>query len=260
MKLSIRRTVAFASLAGTLALATAGVAFAGEGQGDHAGHHHGHREGLLAAALKLDSLTPEQRSSIDQLVQARRAAGVPVRQADARLLTQLAVQVEQANVDTGALQPSLNAERSAADAEVAVEKDGLARLHALLTPAQRDQVVASVEGAYRSHRHGDASAHRREHEEHAGKLGLTPEQRREIRTNFTNLAGAAPAPGHARGELRTALESFRGDAFDPASLVHAEMHGEFAERLAKAMVPVLTAQQRATFAGDLRARAAHEQN
>jgi len=87
----ITRIVTVASLAGAAALAPAGIAYAQQAAtAAHEGHGMGHKMGLVGAALKLDSLTPAQRTAIDQLVQTRRTAEVPVRQADAQLLTVLA--------------------------------------------------------------------------------------------------------------------------------------------------------------------------
>ena len=86
-----------------LALLPAGVALADDGgsQAPQAGaidggHHgrHGHRQGLVGKALRLDSLTPAQRSTIEGLVRTQRSAWTPVRQADAAVLTQLAQGVE----------------------------------------------------------------------------------------------------------------------------------------------------------------------
>src|SRR5579883_3108264 len=100
----IKRIVTFASLAGTVAALPAGVAFAQTAQPPreqvaHGKHHRMHRAGLLGAAMKLDSLTPEQKSQIEQLIAQRRAANVPVRQADAQVLSTLAQQVEAAKAD-----------------------------------------------------------------------------------------------------------------------------------------------------------------
>jgi hypothetical protein len=58
--------------------------------------------------------------------------------------------------------------------------------------------------------------------------------------------------------MRAAIESFRGDSFDPGRLVRAEGSGPREVHLAGAMVPVLTSQQRAAFATMLRHRAARE--
>ena len=115
MNRHIARIVTLALLSGAAALVPTGVAFAQQGA-DAAppGRHHGHREGLLGAALKLDSLTPAQRTAIEQLEDVRRTAETPVRQADAQLLTVLAQQVEQAAINRSALAPTLTARESAA--------------------------------------------------------------------------------------------------------------------------------------------------
>ena len=78
----IAKVVTFASLAGAVALVPAGIAYAQQGAATDGGEghgHHGHRMGLVGAALKLDSLTPAQRTAIDQLAQTRKAAEVPVK-------------------------------------------------------------------------------------------------------------------------------------------------------------------------------------
>src|SRR5580704_2482000 len=113
----IRRVVMFTSLAGALALLPGAVAMANESAaGEHAKHGHGHHGGLMSAALKLDNLSADQRSQIERLEAQRKAANVPVRQADARVLTELAHQVEQAKIDRDGLKSSLSAEESAAQA------------------------------------------------------------------------------------------------------------------------------------------------
>jgi Spy/CpxP family protein refolding chaperone len=259
MKLSLRKSVVFGSLAGALALVTASVALAdaaGGGTRGHSKHHGGHREGLLGAALRLESLTPEQRSSIEALIQERRSASVPVRQAEARVLTELAQQVERANLDANALSPSLSAERSAAAAYGTIDKDLLARLHAVLTPSQRgalvDELVAHRAADTRDARR--APAERREGGE--ARLALTKDQKDAIRANLSATREPASEVREHHAERRAALESFRGESFDPSALVGVQVRGERAERLAQAMVPVLTPAQRASLAGELRGRAA----
>jgi Spy/CpxP family protein refolding chaperone len=255
----IQRVVTFASLAGTLAVLPAGVAFAqtpdAQGQAPHGKHHRMHQRGLVGAALKLDSLSPEQRAQIEQLVQARRAANVPVRQADAQVLTVLAQQVEGAKADPQALAPSLAAERAATMNEVQVDRATLARLHAVLTPAQRNQLVDAIEA------HAGGARGAREHEGKEGfggaKLGLTQEQKAQIRASL----GAERAHVNfqeKRAEMRAALESFRGDSFDPSGMARLQNRGEREVRMTNAMIPVLTPNQRAVVAEHLRNRAAHE--
>ncbi|HEY3818464.1 MAG TPA: Spy/CpxP family protein refolding chaperone [Polyangiaceae bacterium] len=255
----IKKVVTFSSLAATLALLPAGVALAQDaqpqgqqGQQGH-GHHRGHRQGLLGAALKLDSLTPAQRSQLEQLATQRRAAGVPVRQANAQVLTVLAQQVEAAKVDESALAPSLAAERSAAAAEQQVDAAVLAKLHDILTPAQRGQLVDGIEARVSQAR---ADGGKRERTG-GGKLGLTDQQKTEIRANLEASRGQA-RPTQARGQRKAALESFRGDSFDASALAKVGKRGGREARMTEAMIPVLTPNQRATVAGHLRNRAAKE--
>jgi Spy/CpxP family protein refolding chaperone len=267
----IRRTVTLASFASALALVPAGLAFAQQAQSpDQAQprqheHQRGHREGLIGAALKLDSLTPQQRSQVEALAQQRKGASMPVRQADAQVLTVLAKQVEQASIDPQGLASTLNAEQSAAAQQSAVERGTLEQLHALLTPAQRNQLVDSIEAARPPSSWSCIACVRADGEAHRGggeraKLGLTADQKAQIRANLKAEWQASRANGATpqRGAHKQALESFRGDSFDASSLVHVESRGEHAEKLAQAMVPVLTPAQRATLASQLRARAAHE--
>jgi Spy/CpxP family protein refolding chaperone len=250
-----RKTLILASLAGALALAPVAVAYAHDAKEHMKEHRHAHRGGLVGAALKLDSLTAEQRASIESMVQQRKTASTPARQADALVLTALAQQVEQARIDPQGLAPTLSAEQSAAATETAVDRDTLNRLHAVLTPAQRAQLVDRIEAARGEH------PQKRGDEKNKGRFGhgldLTPEQRAQIAANLTanHPAGDATGPNGQRGKL---LEAFRGDSFDASAFVEVHSPGEHMERLAAAMVPVLSPSQRATFASHLRTRASHE--
>jgi Spy/CpxP family protein refolding chaperone len=143
----IRRVVTVASIAGSLALLPGAVAFAQQApQGQQEGHGRAHHGGLLRDALKLDSLSSEQRTQIDGLVQGHRTAEVPVRQASAQLLTKLATQVEAAKIDRPALEDTLNAEAAAAKNARGVEVGALTQLHNILTAAQRNQIVDTIAG------------------------------------------------------------------------------------------------------------------
>jgi Spy/CpxP family protein refolding chaperone len=218
-------------------------------------HRNAHREGLVGAAVKVDSLTAEQRASIESLVQQRRTASTPVRQVDALVLTAPAQQVEQARIDPQGLASTLSAEQSAAATETAVDRDTLYRLHAILTPAQRAQLVDRLEAARGKH------PHERGGEENKARFGrgldLTPEQQAQIVANLRaeHPAGDVTAPNGQRGRL---LEAFRGDSFDASAFVNVHSPGEHMEKLAAAMVPVPSPSQRATFANHLRTRASHE--
>jgi Spy/CpxP family protein refolding chaperone len=267
----IARIVTLASIAGAVALVPAGVAYAQQAAtSPHEGRHEGHRMGLVGDALKLDSLTPAQRTAIEQLAQTRRTAEVPVRQADAQVLTVLAQQVEQAAINRQALAPTVNARESAAVAARTVDLDTVQKLHDLLTPAQRGQLVDAVEANFQSHAGGG------KHDGGAGpgghlgmiakKLALTDAQKAQIASNLRAEhqaeASATPHPD-MRAAGKAWLDSFRGDTFNASASASnmpqmMEHRANRMEDLLTAAIPVLSPSQRAELATHLRARAAHE--
>ncbi len=273
MNRRILRIVTLALLSSAAALVPAGVAFAQQAPDTGSpGRHHGHRDGLVGAALKLDSLTPAQRTAIERLEQTRRAAETPVRQADAQLLTVLAQQVEQASINRSALAPTLNARESASVAARTADLDTVQKLHDLLTPTQRGQLVDAAEARFQAHaaswKSDGGVAH--DGQGRLGKiaedLGLTDQQKAQI---LANLRAEHPASGDAgarpifRGAGKAWLESFRGDTFNAAAAApnlpqQIEHRGHHMENLVAAAVPVLSPAQRAQLATHLRARAAHE--
>jgi Spy/CpxP family protein refolding chaperone len=271
----IARIVTLASIAGAVALVPAGVAYAQQAAtSPHEGHHKGHRMGLVGDALKLDSLTPAQRTAIEQLAQTRRTAEIPVRQADAQVLTVLAQQVEQAAINRQALAPTVSARETAAVAARTVDLDTVQKLHDLLTPAQRGQLVDAVEanfqGSAQAHAGGgkhDGGAGRGGHlGEIAKKLGLTDAQKAQIASNLRaehqGDANATPHPD-MRGAGKAWLDSFRGDTFNASASASnmpqmMEHRANRMEDLLTAAVPVLSPAQRSELATHLRARAAHE--
>ena len=142
----ISKVVTVASVVGALSMGVGGLALANEQNasehGEHGRHHHG---GLVQAALKLDSLKTEQRSQLEQIESQRKAAEVPVRQANAVVLTQLAKQVEQDHIDRTGLKDSLTVEEAAAQAARNVDVNTLVQLHGILSAQQRNQLVDAIE-------------------------------------------------------------------------------------------------------------------
>ncbi|HTB77650.1 MAG TPA: Spy/CpxP family protein refolding chaperone [Polyangiaceae bacterium] len=269
----INRIVTVATLVGAVALVPAGVAYAQQAatSPQSPDHHKGHRMGLVGAALKLDSLTPAQRTAIEQLAQTRRTAEVPVRQADAQVLTVLAQQVEQASINRAALAPTVSARETAAVAARNVDLDTVQKLHDLLTPAQRGQLIDGIEAGFQGHTPGHADAGAGGHRGgHLGmiakKLGLTDQQKAQIASNLRAERQAEGTPAQHpdfRGAGKAWLDSFRGDSFNAsasAANVPAmmERRANRMEDLMTAAVPVLTPAQRSELANHLRTRAAHE--
>lgn len=244
--------------------------------------HHGHRprEGLLGRALTLDSLSSDQRAQIDQLMQSAQTTHVPVRAADAAVLTALAQQVESGSIDESALAPAMQARHSAEAAARSSQEDAVAKLHAILTPAQRGQLVDAVEarmGAHAGHPHARGGRDHGMLSHLSSELGLSDQQREQIASALeaqhvsqANGAAPTPTPAGAVPPHRAWLEAFRGDSFSPNAPApgsndgpftdaHKQAHdGMHMEHVLEAAVPVLTPAQRTELATLLRARAARE--
>lgn len=265
----IGRVVSIASIAGMLAAISADAAFAqssgtsGAAASAQPAARHQRQQGLLRRALQLDSLSSAQRAAIDQLVQEQHTSRVPVRQADAQLLTSVAQQVESGTINPPALAPAIQARENAALAE---RGDAIQKLHDLLTPDQRSALVDAIESQAQSP-HRDGGAPTRVLNRIASRLGLTPAQRQQIASNLSTARqgqdGAADRA--ARRQAWTAwLESFRTDSFQASSSLSGsaraamDRRAERAEQLLQAALPVLTPAQRAQAADLLRARAARE--
>jgi hypothetical protein len=229
----MRAIVSGVSLTSAVALLPLGVALADEGPQPPAASHidggeharHGHRQGLVGKALRLDSLSPAQRSTIEGLAQTQRAAWVPVRQANAAVLTQLAQDVERGSVDRDALAPELNAKETAAAAALTASQEVRSQLQATLTPSQWTEITS----------HGgrpDGGAHGQRHQQ-GGDMRMR---------RFAEKLNLSPAQAQA---IEATLAAEHGQ------------HGRRLVDLVAAAAPVLTPGQRAELAGHLRLRASH---
>jgi Spy/CpxP family protein refolding chaperone len=178
------------------------------------------------------------------------------------------------NVGEQALAPQLQAVEGAIQADEPVMRGTLEKLHAILTPAQRTELVGKIEA--REARMEARVAGRRDAGSAQAKggggvgpwsraLGLTDAQRAQIKANLGSAPAVDPALRvEARTERQRVLDAFKGDRFVMNEIAPArdprlidEEAGRMV-RLAKAAAPVLTAEQRATAAAKLQQMAAHE--
>ena len=292
---SVRRFVSVTSLVAFVALGTSAVAFASPspdgGSAADAGGHHGHRGGhrgrgdLLRASLHLDSISTAQRQQIEALVQQEKAAHANVAAARSQLLDAVAGRVAAGSVDDVALAPNVQAVEGAIQADEPGDRAALEQLHAILTPAQRVELVTRLEshgrraqsgggeGSERAREHGRADAGARASGEmrgHGGMWGralnLSDAQKQQIAVNLRSIGQGADANKTAWKEQRSArqhlLEAFKADRFvmnevaPPRDPQQVEQGVERIVRLAKASAPVLTPEQRATAAAKLHEMAA----
>ncbi len=267
----MEKMVLLGALSGAVALASPAFAQSGaDAAVASPGAHHRNHDGLLGQALALDSLTSQQRTAIEALAQARLAANAPVRAAEAQVLTTLAQEVDAGALDRQALAPSLQAKETAETSVRAADADLTQKLHDLLTPAQRGQVVDAIEASRNPHgpHGGGGPLAGFEH-----RLGLSQEQEAQIKSNLraerqAEGHGDRPDGGYGQGKGKPPwLEAFRSDTFTASGAGNGgagpgmnamNRRDQRIEDVLQAALPVLTAPQRTELASRLRARAARQ--
>lgn len=250
---------------------------------------------MLGAALGEVALRPEQRSELEKLALAADQRHAARADGKKELMLAVADQIEQGAIDKAALQPKID--RLVADFEKGRPEDAaaLSRMHAILDPSQRNAFVDALEARFKGAHHGakakgkhhrgehggaeegEAAKHHgpkgRMHGMHAMKqlaedLKLTDEQKVKIFEAMKAGREANKGDHHAMrermGGRKAALESFRGDKFDPnaaapsAEKLRAQVSAGTTRMLgmAETLLPILTAEQRKIAADKARTMAA----
>lgn len=252
-----------------------------ESTADLAEHHRHHHHGGFAMfiAMSLDSLnaTPEQAAAITKIRTDMHAAMAPAHDAEKTVLLALADGIEANHID----QPKVDAAIAQLTVAAASVHDAVAgslsALHATLTPPQRAALVDKVESHFEVWHHTNApdeAATRDAHGGHLGKLAkqlaLSPQQVETIRASFASSISSVPHFDRAEADahIKAFGEAFASDRFEPKALttggsVNAHMATWGITRTVhfyKAVLPVLTPEQRAKLAHDIRRHANYQHN
>ena len=225
------------------------------------------RLGILNQALSKLTLKPEQKTEIDKLLSEAAVRHQAVAQARTALKNAVATQLESGTFNRVALSSEVTALETAANQTAPADRAGLVRLHAILDPTQRNQLVdtflelsrsAKTEGGH-GKRGGRGMFKAREW---AQDLSLTDEQIDQIKGAMREKFQAdrdgkrADRPRRGMGPKRLA-EAFRSDTFtlDQAAFSGARQ-AKGASRMLDVLevaAPTLTAEQRQRAAEKLRA-------
>jgi Spy/CpxP family protein refolding chaperone len=225
---------------------------------------HRGRGDLLRASLHLDSLTASQRQRIEALVAGEKAAHANIAQARTALVSALADRVAAGSVDDVALAPNVQAVEGAIAADEPGDRAALEKLHAILTPAQRTELVSKVESRGTHGRPATEAGPPRKGM-WGQALNLSDAQKQQIATNMKSIGGPAVDRSvwqEARESHTRVLEAFKGNRFVMNEIAPArdprlvDQGVERMVRMAKASAPVLTQDQRVTAAAKLRTMAA----
>jgi Spy/CpxP family protein refolding chaperone len=235
---------------------------------------HGHP--LLAAALKELDLSAEQRKTIQSAVDNMHTGNGEQMKA---IHKALADDIRAGKIDEASLKAKEGEmEKAGAEHRAAVVK-AVETLHATLTPAQRTQLVTIVKDRMQKHMQHEGKegheghgkpGHEKHGEHHAGRGGLMMFMLHgiELRDDQKKAIEAAMPPKpemdgddkdgkdgkfeEHRAQMDAALEAFKGDKFDAATVLpEHEGKNQMAERFVKMLqvvVPILDADQRAELA------------
>ncbi|HEY1691212.1 MAG TPA: Spy/CpxP family protein refolding chaperone [Polyangiaceae bacterium] len=224
---------------------------------------------VMGDALGDVPLTASQRAAVESLATDAENRHAAARAAHKDLALAIAGQVQAGAIDRAALQPKIDAVVAAMKAAQPGDRAGLEQLHAILTPDQRTAFVDAVRA--RMSQHKGAGAMREHHglKQWATDLGLSDEQRSQIKDGLKQHFQAKMAAGHegapwgeAKEHGHAVMEAFKGDRFvmNEVAPPHdvAQMSQKMTDHLlgiAEVALPILTPQQRTLAAQKLRDRA-----
>jgi Spy/CpxP family protein refolding chaperone len=219
---------------------------------------------MIADALGSVSLQADQRAEIEQLAQAAETRRQATAQAHADVAMAIASQVESGTIDRAALQPKIDAATAAMTASQPADRAAFERLHAILTPDQRTQLVTALKSHGKA-MHGDHHKGQGPMEEWKTDLALTDDQVDQIKAilkaSRPDHHGDDAHHGGPMGHGHAVLEAFASDHFvmdevapAPDAQHVAGRSGHMLDMIEK-VLPILTQQQRVVAASKIRARA-----
>jgi Spy/CpxP family protein refolding chaperone len=217
---------------------------------------HAQMQRIVEQALADLQLSPEQRESVDRIRGTLTQREAPVRQARGDLMSAIAQQVAAGRVDRAALEPKIDAFVKAMTTASPAMRGAIEELHAVLTPAQRSQLVDEIQRALDQKKQQQGGEHKAMLEKMSKDLGLTRHQKRDLASAFNKLR---PSFDDARQNLDRVLDAFRADVFAIDQIIPQREVAARAVTLTQAIVDmadtatnVLTAEQRARVGDELR--------
>lgn len=226
---------------------------------------------LVADALSQVPLRADQRAEIEQMAKDAQARHTATASAHAAVMQALAAQIEAGKIDRAALQPQVDAAVNAATAAQPADRAAFQRLHDLLTPEQRAQFADAIQAQVHA-RMGEHEGHADPHgkggmlAKWAADLKLTDDQQAQIKAALHDQF-EHDGEHHGMHDLHQAhmkgkemLDAFKADNFTlpPAEDIHAHASAmaDHFTKVAAAVLPILTPEQRTLAAQKLREKAA----
>ncbi len=152
---------------------------------------HHERPELMSAALKLGSLSADQRTRVQAEVDKVRAAHQAIRTAGEQLHAAVLAATRAGTVEPSALQPQLDALDKAASAAAAARTGALVQLHGILSATQRAELVSTIQA--QMPRPGERPAFMGKHQ----RMGMGMGMGQRVAAGQQMAAGPHMAAGHA---------------------------------------------------------------
>jgi Spy/CpxP family protein refolding chaperone len=250
-----------------------------------ADHHRRHNAGgvpmlILLSVSDLD-LTADQKTAVEKIRDEMKEKMAPARAAEKELSTVLADGVAAGSVDKAKADKAIEKLVAAAQQVRTATVDGLVKLHAALTPAQRADLVDKLQQHFEKWKAAQGQEETDDKEYHSGhllalvrELSLSQDEAQKIKDAFkAQLAGqnkGAKTANHDKEKrdehkevtdhLAAFEKAFKSDKFDPkvpnAAAADKHMAKWGASRRAaflEAAAPILTPDQRTKLADRIRA-------
>ena len=265
-----------ASAVGSAAAADSGSAVEDEAVNEelrdyHRHHHHGGVTMFISMAIDTLGLDPAKKVQIEKIQNDLHTKMAPARDAEHDLLSTIADGVAMGKIDTVKVDAAVGKVATASAGIHMATTDALTQLHDALAPVERAALVDKVKAHWEVwHKvNADEKAGSKEKGTHLANLtallNLTPDQ---VDTIIKALSAEGPVtpqtdPKVVEAYIQAFATAFVADKFDVKSLAttataaagHVARHG--GARLARfyeAVTPVLTPEQRAKLAAQLKER------
>ena len=265
-----------ASAVGSAAAADSGSAVEDEAVNEelrdyHRHHHHGGVTMFISMAIDTLGLDPAKKVQIEKIQNDLHTKMAPARDAEHDLLSTIADGVAMGKIDTVKVDAAVGKVATASAGIHMATTDALTQLHDALAPVERAALVDKVNAHWEVWHKGNADekAGSKEKGTHLANLtallNLTPDQ---VDTIIKALSAEGPVtpqtdPKVVEAYIQAFATAFVADKFDVKSLAttataaagHVARHG--GARLARfyeAVTPVLTPEQRAKLAAQLKER------
>lgn len=224
---------------------------------------------LLASAWKLSDLSADQEVKLQAIEEKLRQAGAPRRAAQKDLAELFAKSLEAGKLDETAVNAQIDRIAQLADAEKDATAAALDHVHALLSPAQRSEVIELTKTAWKNHEGKEGKHHEGGPGMHMMKkmaedLNLTDAQKQAFHDKLESM----PKPDKSQFEgmkskMKTVADAFVSDSFDAKALgvgdkgaARAKGFATRMEKMIEASIEILDPGQRATLAQKIREHAA----